>query len=206
MKPREEYGYLLEFWREEFHRDVTLCAVAFVLATLAGYAAGMLVPDFRDWVTQLMQQVLSNAGVDASGSLSFVALLTNNIFATWNICLMGLLPFVFLPAFALGVNAALLGVMAALYQLQGLSMGLYVASLLPHAIFELLALVLALAIALRLCQETTRICRKRALRPFGHVAADCLRVYALAVLPLLLVSAVVETYVTPQVVGLFFPS
>ena len=204
MSLRQEYGYLRDFWREGFGRSVWLCAGGFAAMVLAGYGAALLLPAFREGIMQLIQQVMTTVTLNEAGTPTMLSLLCSNIFATFNACLLGLVPFVYLPVLSLGVNAAILGVLAAQYQSSGLSMGLYFTALLPHGIFELPALILALAAALRLCRDMTRLCRKRETQPFGHTVADCARVYALTVVPLLILASALEAYVTPWLVGLFF--
>lgn len=83
--------------------------------------------------------------------------------------LYGLIPFLPLSALALGTNALMLGAFAAIYQQQGIGLGVYVLGVLPHGIFELSALILSCALGLLICRTGTERILKRAIRPFSAV-------------------------------------
>jgi stage II sporulation protein M len=139
-----------------------------------------------------------------AGTLSPVDLFVNNLRATLFTMLYGLIPFLQLPALALGLNAMMLGVLAAWYVSEGISLAVYLAALIPHGIFEIPALILAFAMGLYVCGQLTRRCRKdeSALHLW-----DCLvqisRVLLLIEIPLLVVAALMEAYVTPVFASLF---
>ena len=68
---------------------------------------------------------------------------------------------------------------------------------------ELPALVLSLAAGLCLCQNINHYIRKNEKGVMKPLMLNLLRVICLLVLPLLVVAAVMECYVTPQVMQLF---
>ena len=118
----------------------------------------------------------------------------------------GLIPFIQLPALALGVNAMVIGVMAAWYLTEGYSMLGFLASILPHGLLEFPALILAFAMGLFVCgQLTRRLFRKD--ESALHVW-DCLvlmsRMLLLVLFPLLAGAALIEAYITPAIASLFF--
>jgi stage II sporulation protein M len=143
--------------------------------------------------------------VDEVGNLSAVALLSNNLQACTMIMLYGLIPFVHLTALALGMNAMLLGVLAAYYVTNGISMLVYLAALIPHGIFEFPALILAFAMGLYVCGQLSRRCRQdETAVPLAECMLLILRLLALVLLPLLAAAALMEAYVTPFVASLLF--
>ena len=73
----------------------------------------------------------------------------------------------------------------------------------PHGIFELPALLLAFALGLMLCKRVTRYVRENVKDMMKPLMANIARVYLMHILPLLIVAAIVETYVTPRFLGLF---
>ena len=108
------------------------------------------------------------------------------------------------PALALGVNAVLLGGLAACYAATDTTMLLYAASLLPHGIFELPALILAFSMGLYICGHLTRRCRRDpAALPLGACLGLAARLLVFLLLPLLILAALTEAYVTPLAAGLF---
>ena len=126
--------------------------------------------------------------------------------ATAFIMAYGLIPFIPLPAMALGVNAMVIGVTAAWYFTEGYSMLGFLASVLPHGLLEFPALILAFAVGLFACgQITRRLFRKdeNALHLW-----DCLvlmsRMLLLVLIPLLAAAAMIEAYITPVIASLFF--
>ena len=100
----------------------------------------------------------------------------------------------------MGVNAIRLGKVASWVPGQWL---LRAAGILPHGIFELPALCLSLAAGLCLCQNINRYIRKNEKGIMKPLLLNILRVTGLVVIPLLVVAAIMESYVTPAVMQLF---
>ena len=165
--------------RDLIKREFLNTAAAFGVLVLLGFAAGMIFPD-------MAQQTLQNFAAQAS-LLSM---------------LYGLIPFLPLSALALGTNALMLGAFAAIYQQQGIGLGVYVLGVLPHGIFELSALILSCALGLLLCRTGTERILKKSDTPFFRRVLDCIRVFLTFSVPLLLVAALIETYVTPALLNL----
>jgi len=194
------------FWHSSgFSGELKRSAAAFLLLSLAGFGICMALPELLNRIISLIQEYISGLNLtDAAGNLSAMALFSNNVQACAFAMLFGLVPFVYLTALPLGVNSMLLGVAAAYYVTSGLPLVGYFAALLPHGIFELPALVLSFAMGLFCCSQVTRRCRKdeTALR-----VTDCLfqmsRVFVLLIVPLLLVAALMESYVTPLIASYF---
>lgn len=204
MSRRAEFQGMGEFWRNELRYDFRSSTVAFLILVVIGYAAVRLVPFMAQWVTELMQQLMNQEGlVTETGELSAGGVLGNNLSACLFSSILGFVPFVCLPAFPLGLNALLLGGMAALTQTGGTSLGLYLLAILPHGIFELPAMWLSFAIGLTLCREITALCRKRPHEPFSRTLWRCGQFFSLGVVPLLILAALVEAYVTPALLERF---
>ena len=197
------YEELRGFLRSpDFSYELTRCAAAFPILILIAYAGGFLLPELRDEIVETMVIQLSKLS-DPEGFVSAAALLGNNLTACGISILYGLLPFVYLPALALGANAMLLGVMGAYYSAHGYSLLVYLAALLPHGVFELPAMVVSFAVGLYLCGDLTRRLRKQQTTPFLQTAGQLSRIYLLLILPLLAAAALMEAYVTPWLVSFF---
>lgn len=141
---------------------------------------------------------------DEDGSVSLIRLLTNNVFASAVSTGLGLIPFLFLPVFSLLVNTAVIGAMLGMIAASGtVPVGkTIVFSLLPHGIFELPALFLAMAMGIYLCRLLSmkilgKAGEKKILPNFNALA----KTFVLNVLPLLAAAAVMECYVTPALMG-----
>lgn len=189
-----------DFWRAEYGRYVGMTAAAFLVLLVLAYAAGRLFPDIPVTVISAFNEDIAGSGiVQEDGSFNVLALFANNLRAMVLGILYGFIPFLYLPALALGVNAAILGMLASLIDGQWL----LAAGILPHGIFELPALFLSLAAGLCLCKNINAYIRKNEKGIMKPLLLNILRVTVLLVLPLLVIAAVMETYVTPALMQLF---
>lgn len=190
-----------DFWRAEYGRYVGMTAAAFLVLLVLAYIAGRLFPDIPATVISAFNEDIAGSGiVQEDGSFNVLALFANNLRAMVLGILYGFIPFLYLPALALGVNAAILGMLASLIDGQWL---LLAAGILPHGIFELPALFLSLAAGLCLCKNINAYIRKNEKGIMKPLLLNILRVTGLVVIPLLVIAAVMETYVTPALMQLF---
>ena len=198
---KKQFRAIGNFWRAEYGRYVGMTAAAFLVLLVLAYIAGRLFPDIPVSVISAFNEDIAGSGiVQEDGSFNVLALFTNNLRAMVLGVLYGFIPFLYLPALALGVNAAILGMLASLIDGQWL---LLAAGILPHGIFELPALFLSLAAGLCLCKNINVYIRKNEKGVMKPLLLNILRVVVLLVLPLLVIAAVMEAYVTPALMQLF---
>mgnify|MGYP004622859583 FL=1 len=198
---KKQLRALGDFWREEYGRWVGMTAIAFLVLVVLSYIAGRLFPEISATILTYFNEVVADSGiVRDDGSFSALALFGNNLRAMMLSTLYGFIPFLYLPALSMGVNAILLGMVASSVNGQWL---LLAAGILPHGIFELPALCLSLAAGLCLCQNINRYIRKNEKGIMTPLLLNILRVTGLVVIPLLVVAAIMESYVTPAVMQLF---
>ena len=198
---KKQLRALGDFWREEYGRWVGMTAVAFLVLVVLSYIAGRLFPEIPATILTYFNEVVADSGiVRDDGSFSALALFGNNLRAMVLSTLYGFIPFLYLPALSMGVNAILRGIVA--YSVNGQWL-LLAAGILPHGIFELPALCLSLAAGLCLCQNINCYIRKNEKGIMKPLLLNILRVTGLVVIPLLVVAAIMESYVTPAVMQLF---
>lgn len=198
---KKQLRALGDFWREEYGRWVGMTAVAFLVLVVLSYIAGRLFPEIPATILTYFNEVVADSGiVRDDGSFSALALFGNNLRAMVLSTLYGFIPFLYLPALSMGVNAILLGMVASSVSGRWL---LLAAGILPHGIFELPALCLSLAAGLCLCQNINRYIRKNEKGVMKPLLLNILRVTGLVVVPLLVIAAIMESYVTPAVMQLF---
>lgn len=198
---KKQLRALGDFWREEYGRWVGMTAIAFLVLVVLSYIAGRLFPEIPATVLTYFNEVVADSGiVRDDGSFSALALFGNNLRAMVLSSLYGFIPFLYLPALSMGVNAILLGMVASSVNGRWL---LLAAGILPHGIFELPALCLSLAAGLCLCQNINRYIRKNEKGVMKPLLLNILRVTGLVVVPLLVIAAIMESYVTPAVMQLF---
>ena len=181
--------------RDLIKREFLNTAAAFGVLVLLGFAAGMIFPDMAQQILQNFAAQIEQLGLtdDVPQSQMMATLFFNNITASLLSMLYGL---------TLGTNALMLGAFAAIYQQQGIGLGVYVLGVLPHGIFELSALILSCALGLLICRTGTERILKKSDTPFFRRVLDCIRVFLTFSVPLLLVAALIETYVTPALLNL----
>ena len=194
------YGGL---WRRAGSLDYELrrTAAAFVFLAALAFGVCWAYPPLGQRLADYLAALLGNMG---AGRLSAPLLFANSLRACVVVMLYGLLPFLYLPALALGMNALALGGLGAWYLHQGHSAAAWLAGLLPHGIFELPALVLSMATGLCVCGHLSR-------RLLGDKSAlglwECLalisRMLFLAAAPLMAAAALMEAYVTPAAAAFF---
>lgn len=202
---REQLSLLGQFLRTDFRRVILGCLLAMALAIVLGFVIGSLSPETVDAVLEQFMAMVEDAGIlDSSGGISPFGLLTNNWTAMLTAVVYGFVPFLFLPAVSIVSNGLLIGLLAAWYHNSGISLGLYLAGILPHGIFELPALVISAACGVCLCRNMGRIVTSSPRRaPMVELLSDLLRVLLFLVMPMTVAAAFLEAYVTPIVMALF---
>lgn len=186
--------------------EIQRSAAAFLTLTVLSFGLCMALPAVREQLAAHVVSMLGNLPVtDGNGSLSPVGLFLNNLRACLFTMFYGCLPFLYLPALALGINSIMIGGLAAWYLCQGHSLLGYLAAILPHGIFELPALVLAMAMGLLVCGQISRRCRLDASAlPLWSCLVLIARMLFLVLTPLLAAAALTEAYITPIFAAWFF--
>ena len=196
-----------DFIRQEFRPMLRTCFEAFFILCGIFSAMTVLLPDFvRSYLT-LIEELVATLGIseEASPLQLFRVISSNNIRATIVTVFYGYLPFLFYPALTLGSNAMSITAMGISYVQDGLmTPAAFFAGILPHGIFEIPALIIACAIGLCNCRFITRMVMKKPMQTEPRVQLVTLsRLYFILVLPLLLIAAAVEAFVTPHIMALF---
>ena len=200
--------YRLEVWRD-VQRLWFPIGVLFLLAVVTFWAGFQWtvtsIPEFMDLtspdsvqkLSEQFEQSTTMVGFGQNFSVSYI--FTHNVRAVGLILLAGLVSFSVLGMLVYLVNLGTVGALLGVFQLLGYSpVVLAVNGLLPHGIFEVPALILASAAMLRI---GVVLVTPQVGRSMGEVVleslADWTKIVVGLVLPLLLVAAVIETYVTP---------
>ena len=185
--------------------QIRTTAAAFGLLIAIGFALGTLRPESVDPLLRLFTTAAASAGLyQVNGAALMATILANNLLSLLVIIAVGLVPFLRLSAFSLGLNAMLIGGLAAYYRRSGLGLAAYFAGTLPHAFTELAALILACAAGFYLCRAVGGVVfGDGSSRTVARTLSECLRVYTHWVVPLLIVSAFLEAFVTPLIFGQF---
>ena len=188
---RDQCSLLGEFLRSDFRRSVFWCAVGLTAAFALGLGGAALRPELAETAIDAFTKQVAQAGVlDEEGGMFVFGLLMNNWRAMLLSAAYGFIPFLFLPVISLLVN--------------GVSMLLFLAGILPHGVLELPALVLSIACGACLCRNMCRLAVSSPQRiPMVELLGDLLRVLVLLVAPMVVAAAFIECYITPVIMGLF---
>ena len=195
---KENYADSIAFFRQEFGSMVFTAGWAFAGIVVLSFVGSILFPEQADGIVEQFAQMLLQSGMsDESGNIVFSALLINNLFAMLMAIAYGLIPFIRLPALTLGVNGATLGLFAGYYVHKNIPLWKYLVGVLPHGIFEVTALVFSAALGLYLCKTVSTALLKKQKGAVSAAVSRCGQTLLLWIVPLLVVAAVIETYVTP---------
>lgn len=130
--------------------------------------------------------------------ISARGLFVNNLRASIVSNLLGIIPFIFLPAFILIVNAGIIGTVFAMGgELSGLK--LLIGGILPHSIFEIPALLISISMGLFLCSQVSKKLLRKEHKPIFELIKRQVLISLLVVAPLLLVAALIESRITPLI-------
>ena len=201
---KKQHRALWQFYRETFGEALLMTAAAFLIICLLGFGVSLFNKSIPEFVVNYFSQMIQNSNIITDdGAIRFGALLGNNLRAAVFSVLYGFIPFIYLTALAVGMNALILGVLAAYYVSNGTSLLIYFAGVLPHGVFELSALLITFALGLLLCRRITQYIRKNTKGMMKPLLCNIARSFVMHVVPLLVVAAAVETYITPAVLALF---
>lgn len=200
---RYQFRIASDFFLSELSIYFLLSVGSFILFSI--FTTNLFVQN-PDMAQALINSVIDKfQGIIQNGEISFTALLFNNLQACIIGILIGFLPFIFLPIVGIVSNAAVFGVVisssdAALIPVWKV----IIFGIMPHGIFELTAVFLCYAMGISICWNLT----KKILGYPRHgnlkiLLQNCVRVTILMVIPLLIVAAGIETYVTGQLVAAF---
>jgi uncharacterized membrane protein SpoIIM required for sporulation/ABC-type transport system involved in multi-copper enzyme maturation permease subunit len=187
---------------------IPLTALFFLVVAVGGYVFGMT----SDWQLGIPSGLPIGSAADyleGYGSFDFQGLAAGAIF-TQNARILlaaGLLGMFSFGALALILTPAtyfILGYLASQLVVSGYDIGFIVPAIVTHGIFEIPAIILATAAALKLGGVITRPPAGMGLgSAWTRTLADAIRLWVGVIAPLLLLAAVVEAFVTPGVVAAF---
>lgn len=185
---------------------VRITGAAFVVLAVIGYAVQRLRPETAAPLLEAFSSMAENSGLmEAEGAELMAGILTNNLSALFIGVLLGVVPFLRLPAMELGTNALLFGALGAYYQQNGIPIALYLAGTLPHGVTELTALTMSCAAGLNLCRAISdTILRRGKPGDIARAFGDAMLLYARFIVPLLILSALIEAFITPLLLSRFF--
>lgn len=180
-------------------------AVSFIALTAFSTISAIKNPEQAQEMMEIYRQQISGA-LGKEGIALLFAIFRNNLFAC-AICIgLGLVPFICIPVFILGSNAISVGVVigASHTSMQYPILKTIVFGLLPHGIFELTAVFLSVGMGISLFVFITlKILGKRKDERLIDWLNYVAKIFVLRVIPLLIIAALIESFITPILMALF---
>ncbi len=212
--------YLEEWtmWTSHYRRYFKIAARLLGIGFLLGFVFFTVQPDQERRALDMVLRALEDIPLDAPGPVLALTLFYHNARASLLAAGAGFIPFLCLPVFDPLLNGAVLGLLTSIARHQGLNVpALVVTGILPHGIFELPAILyvtsVGIYVSLTLGRRMLGSRHRKESRPsvvfddgpasdksgagLGRLGMAAARSFLLVVLPLLLVAALIEVFVTP---------
>jgi uncharacterized membrane protein SpoIIM required for sporulation/ABC-type transport system involved in multi-copper enzyme maturation permease subunit len=188
--------------------QVRYAAVLIVLGMIVGYFIGIryariyVIPPevfvFDDWYTRF-SEVLIETGLH--GLTGVLLVMGQNLRVLVIASILAVFSFGILLVLILMVPTALVGYLVSQMVVAGMEPAVLWAALVPHSLLEIPAAILAGAVALRLGASIISPPPGKTVGEGWMAAlADATRLWVVLILPVLVLAAVVEVYVTPAIV------
>lgn len=189
----------------------TTIKVALAFIIISAIITGIFAFDLWGSTTFLKDIILEIQNVfsefaDGYGNIQLVPLLLNNIKVCFVAFGVGVVPFLYLPALILVVNALIIGAVLGLFALESVGMMFITIGLgiLPHGIFELPAIFISIACGFTLCSTITKaVLKKEQDMNISEVILYSLQTIIFICVPLMTVAGIIEVYATPKLLMMF---
>lgn len=197
----DQYRLMWQYMRQRVNK-------LWVITMIACFAVGVLAACSVSHLDTETYNALAEALFAPSGNEealeTWYGLWGHNIVADALNVVIGLMPFVPLPALDLALNDGTLGAMCAM---SGESWGespwmMLAVMVVPHGVVEFPINTLAGVLGLIIWWDVTRKIIGRNPESLAETCKQCARVFVLVIIPGLAVAGVLETYLTPWVVAL----
>lgn len=171
-----------------------LSFVIFILGVPVGY---LTYEDAREHLTPVLEKLRSMVVSKSKMDMAYTIFL-NNLRVSLIIVVSGV--FIILPFFILFTNGFLMGFVVKLSEVSGRDYMFLVKALLPHSFFEMSAIFLSSTLGIRTGLSIIFPKEKTRLESMVSRIREASLIYLLVVVPLLLIAAFIEAYITSSLV------
>lgn len=178
-----------------FYFCLAFFSIMIVLNTLLFLSDPNLSQSYFNELQLLFNQkaFLNNTGIDL-----WFGIFLNNVIASGISSLLGVIPFIFLPMFSLASNAIIIGLIGAVYQINGIGWFAFLVGVLPHGVIEIPALILGVTLGVHLCFKLSKTILRKSLKgELKQATIGCLRIFILWLVPLFFIASFIEAFMTP---------
>ena len=213
-------------WRKHYRKYFKYAARALGTGFVVGFVYFMLRPDQEKKALEFVIRSFKDIRLEGSPLVLALTLFYHNARASVVAVAAGVVPFLFLPILDPLLNGGVLGLLVSVTKHQGLDVPrLVLTKILPHGVFELTSVLYATSLGLYLSagmgKKAGAVWRKKRGQPQGQpppapdltnfletyperaaepesLARNVVRSFVLVVLPLLLIAAFIEGFITPS--------
>lgn len=199
---RDFYAQEWEHFRHDYKKSFWIIMVVSLLIAVVFYLLIVQNPQTVKELFTTLAQAFDAKGIKSDGTSThfFWSIFKNNAQATFLSVLIGIIPLIILPAFSAVVTISTISILFASVAIQNKPwIDILVYGILPHGIIEMIAIFLSGSVGIFL--SVTVFCRlfspnrhRYSIRKAGF---QSLKTYILVILPLVLLAALIEGYVTP---------
>jgi len=183
---------------KHIRRYVWFSALVYVGFMIIGYTIAQSYPEETAGYYDEIESYYGSIDLDTSWEL-FIFIFQNNVRAMLVAIALGVFAGL-VPLFSLALNGIVIGLLASIAS-QEYSWLVFASSILPHGIIEIPCFLIATAIGLMIGRAALYKLFKKDAEVIDE-AAGGIRFYISVLVPLLLIAAAVEAYITPQIMGL----
>lgn len=216
-----------EWFKARYLKTFLMLCVLFILAAVGSHLYLTNHPELaEERLMDLAQRLLEKIPLDKGKLVLYVAITFNNLLAAGLALVSGFIPFLFIPALAVLLNGAAMGVLSSVLAHKGANLGsVLLFGLAPHGIFEIPAFLYACSLGMGLMlwlsgfivRELFPTSRsvvtgepgitdgqaKTDRLTFAILLGRTIKSYFLVILPLLILAALIESLVTPWLIKTF---
>ncbi len=221
------YSEERDAWRKHYRKYFKYAARALGVGFVVGFVYFMLSPGQEKKALEFVIRALKDIDLQGTPLALALTLFYHNARTSVVAVAAGIVPFLFLPIFDPLLNGGVLGLLVSVTKHQGLDVPrLVLTKILPHGVFELTAVLYATSLGLYLStgmgRKAVAAWKRRTNKPPAGPAAcsastdflepypdrvaseseslarNIIRSFVLVVLPLLLIAALIEGFITPN--------
>ena len=205
---RQFYIEEWKWFKEKYLKIFILVLIIYIMIALLSHIFFVNNPvQSQKKFIDLQKILLEKIPMRATGFKLCLAIFLNNLKVSLFSILFGLIPFIFVPILGAIANGFSIGIITSASYIKGFKLGpIFLFAIVPHAVLELPSILYAVSIGIFLSLQIS----KRILlgfdssnEPFFLILKRIFKTWVGVIIPLLLVAAIIETFVTPFLVKIF---
>lgn len=207
MKVKEKFIIEFRFYREFY--QVSFFTVL-ILGMITSIVCFILSFYFEDFIVQQFNNIAEQTLVNKKGELTnvqkFFAIFPNNLFVGLVIILCGFIPIYGLPVVYSLLSFASVGIVMGFgFIMEKNILQAMMVAFVPHAVIEVIAILYSVAIGMYVNKNMIKkvYFRKKKSEKFKYLLIRSMKSYLLIVIPVFLIAALVEAFITSRLADSF---